>query len=88
MGNTPILQVAKDVIASYDTITDLFERMQGFLQRLGIYSGIPLTPAMTEVLGKIMVEVLSIFGLVTKEMKQSGFSELAHSAHDFWLTIG
>ena len=62
--------------------------MQGFLQRLGIYSGTPLTPAMTEVLGKIMAEVLSIFGLVTKEMKQSGFSELSHSAHGSWLTLG
>ena len=69
-------------------ISDLFERMQGFLQRLGIYIGIPLTPAMTDVLGKIMAEVLSIFGLVTKEMKQSGFSELAHSTQDFWLIIG
>ena len=83
-----MFQTAKDVIASYDTLAGLFERMQGFLQRLGIYSGTPLTPAMTEVLGKIMGEVLSIFALVTKEMKQSRFSKLVHSTHDFWLTTG
>ncbi|KAF8272233.1 hypothetical protein EI94DRAFT_383628 [Lactarius quietus] len=42
-------------------------RMQGFLQRFRAYSGIPLTPAMTEVLGKIMTKALCIFALVTKE---------------------
>ncbi|KAH8998636.1 hypothetical protein EDB92DRAFT_1192106 [Lactarius akahatsu] len=68
-----LLTAAKDAIASYDTLASLFEQMQGFLQRLGVYSGVPLTPAMTEVLGKIMAEVLSIFALVTKEMKQSRF---------------
>ncbi|KAH9080600.1 hypothetical protein EDB83DRAFT_998212 [Lactarius deliciosus] len=68
-----LLTAAKDAIASYDTLASLFEQMQGFLQRLGVYSGVPLTPAMTEVLGKIMAEVLFIFALVTKEMKQSRF---------------
>ncbi len=61
--------------------------MQGFLQRLEIYSGTPLTLAMTEVLGNIMAEVLSIFALVTKEMKQRRFSESAHPIRDFWLTM-
>lgn len=70
-----LLTVAKDVMASYDTLADLFERMQGFLQRLEIYIGTLLTPAMTEVLGRIMAEVLSIFALVTKEMKQGRFKK-------------
>ncbi|KAH8989673.1 hypothetical protein EDB86DRAFT_2942571 [Lactarius hatsudake] len=47
-------------MASYDTLASLFELMQGFLQRLEIYIGTPLTPAMVEVLGKIMAEVLSM----------------------------
>ncbi len=80
--------MAKDVVASYDILASLFERMQSFLQRLEIYGNTPLTPVMTEVLGKIMGEVLSIFALVTKEMKQSRFSEPAHSTHDFWLIMG
>ncbi|KAI9462765.1 hypothetical protein BJY52DRAFT_1221813 [Lactarius psammicola] len=75
LGNAPIFQAAKDVMASYDTLASLFERMQGFLQRLEIYSGTPLTPAMTEVLGKIMAEVLSVFAFVTKEMKQRRFKK-------------
>ncbi|KAH9179178.1 hypothetical protein EDB89DRAFT_1901212 [Lactarius sanguifluus] len=70
-----LLTAAKDTIASYDTLASLFEQMQSFLQRLGVYSGVPLTPAMTEVLGKIMAEVLSIFAIVTKEMKQSPFKK-------------
>ncbi|KAH8989674.1 hypothetical protein EDB86DRAFT_3245182, partial [Lactarius hatsudake] len=70
-----LFTAAKDVMASYDTVASLFERMHGFLQRLEVYSGIPQTPAMTEVLGKIMAEVLSIFALVTKEMKQSRFKK-------------
>ncbi|KAI9443160.1 hypothetical protein H4582DRAFT_1922809, partial [Lactarius indigo] len=53
-GHTPVFQVAKDVLASYDALASLFERMQGFLQRLEIYIGTPLTHAMVEVLGKIM----------------------------------
>lgn len=61
--------------------------MQGFLQRLGVYIGVPLTPAMTEVLGKIMAEVLCIFALVTKEMKQRRSSESVHLNHDLRLTM-
>jgi hypothetical protein len=61
--------------------------MQGFLQRLGVYNGTPLTPAMTKLLGKIMAEVLCILALVTKEMKQRRFSESARLTHDLWLTI-
>ncbi|KAH9049975.1 hypothetical protein EDB84DRAFT_1672444 [Lactarius hengduanensis] len=68
-------RVAKDVMASYDTLASLFELMQGFLQRLEIYIGTPLTPAMMEVLGKIMAEVLSVLALVTKEMKQRRFKK-------------
>ncbi|KAI9443141.1 hypothetical protein H4582DRAFT_2126334 [Lactarius indigo] len=74
-GTGVLLTVAKDVMASYDTLASLFERMQGFLQRLEMYSSTPLTPAMAEVLGKIMAEVLSIFAFVTKEMKQRQFKK-------------
>src|SRR6266702_910729 len=83
-----LFQAAKDVIASYDTLSSLFERMKGFLQRLEVYNGTPLTHAMTEVLGNIMAELLFIFALVTKEMEQSRFSESAHPTRDFWLTMG
>jgi hypothetical protein len=67
--------VAKDVVASHGKLVNLFERIQIFLQRLGIYNGIPMTAAMTELLGKIMGQVLSILALSTKEMTRGRTSE-------------
>ncbi|KAI0291329.1 hypothetical protein B0F90DRAFT_1649724, partial [Multifurca ochricompacta] len=65
-----LLVAAKDVSASHDVLANLFERIQGFLARLEIYSGIPLTTEMADLLGKIMAEVLSILALSTREMNQ------------------
>lgn len=73
-----IYQVAKDVSASHGVLLDLFERIQNFLTRLNIYSGIPPTTEMTAILVKIMAEVLSILALSTKEMQERRISE-AHS---------
>jgi hypothetical protein len=70
-----VSQVAKDVIASHGTLLNLFERIQLFTQRLNIYIGIPLTAGLTELLGKIMGQVLSILALSTKEMTQRRISE-------------
>jgi hypothetical protein len=67
--------VAKDVVASHGTLVNLFERIQFFLQRLNIYIGIPLTTAMTGLLGKIMGQVLLILALSAKEMTQGRISE-------------
>jgi len=55
-------------VASHDTLVRLFERINFFLQRLSIYSEIPLTNDLTELLGKIMAELLSILAISTKEM--------------------
>ena len=69
----------KDVIASYEALINLFERVQFFLQRLSRYTTIPLTPDMTLLLGKIMAQVLSVLALSTKEMKEMRFSGPIHS---------
>ncbi|KAH9976879.1 hypothetical protein BGW80DRAFT_1443800 [Lactifluus volemus] len=63
-----LLVAAKDVVASHETLVKLFEHVQFFLQRLVIYTEIPLTPEMVELLGKIMSQLLSILALSTKEM--------------------
>jgi hypothetical protein len=68
-------QAAKDVVAGHDTLVNLFERIQFFLQRLNIYNGIPLTIDMTALFGKIMAHMLFILALSTKEMTQSRISE-------------
>lgn len=68
-------QAAKDVSASYDALVDLFESIERFLRRLDIYTKVPLTEAMTHVIKKIMIEVLSTLALATKQVKQGRLSE-------------
>ena len=67
-------QTVKDVIASYEALVNLFERIRFFLQRLNHYTTVPLTPEMTLLLGKIMAQVLSVLALSTKEMKERRIS--------------
>lgn len=72
----PLLyQTASKVSAGYDALVDLFECIGNFLKRLHIYTEIPPTPAMTDVTVKIMVEILSVLALATKNIKQGRFSE-------------
>jgi hypothetical protein len=73
--NIHLSQAAKDVRASQDTLVDIFERMENLFQRLEIYTNVSPTPEMIDIIVKIMVEVLSILAIATKEMRQSRFSE-------------
>ena len=73
--NTELSQTAKDVLASQDTLANVFERIEGFFRRLEIYTDLPTMEAMKDIIVKIMVEVLGIFGIVTKGMKQGRASE-------------
>ncbi|KAH9055238.1 hypothetical protein EDB87DRAFT_1341233 [Lactarius vividus] len=65
-----LLLAAKDVDASQEALVDLFERIENFFKRLESYTEVPPTDAMTDMIVKIMVEVLNIFAIATKEMKQ------------------
>ncbi|KAH9047747.1 hypothetical protein EDB84DRAFT_1673406 [Lactarius hengduanensis] len=65
-----LLQAVKDVRASQNALVDLFERMEYFFMRLQKYIDIRPTAAMTDIIVKIMVEVISILGIVTKEIRQ------------------
>ncbi|KAI9430391.1 hypothetical protein H4582DRAFT_1522100 [Lactarius indigo] len=69
-GICVFLLAAKDVSASQDAVEELFERMVFFFKRLEAYTEVTLTAAMTDIIKKIMVEVLTIFGITTKETKQ------------------
>jgi len=68
-------QAAKDIRASQDTLADIFERIENFFRRLQNYTEIPPTPDMMDIIGKILVEVLSILTIATKEIKQGRTSE-------------
>ena len=61
--------------ASYDALVDLFASFENFLSRLSVYVGIPPTPALTNILVKINVELISTLALATKQVKQGRFSE-------------
>ncbi|KAI9511230.1 hypothetical protein F5148DRAFT_1146986 [Russula earlei] len=65
-----LLLAAKDVQASRENLIDIFERMEHFFQRLEIYMEVSPTPEMLAIIEKIMVEVLSILAIATKEIKQ------------------
>ena len=82
------IQVVRDIVASHDTLIHLFERINFFLQRLNIYTEIPLTNDLTELLGKIMAELLSILAISTKEMSDRKMSKLIHSLSSFLADYG
>ena len=69
-------QAAKDVRASQDTLIDIFEHMENFFRRLEVYTEVTPTTEMMDIIMKIMVEVLTILGIATKEIKQGRTSEL------------
>jgi hypothetical protein len=68
-------QTVRDVSADYDALVDLLETIEQFLNRLNIYTSIPQTEAMAEVIVKIIVELLSTLAVVTKQIKQKRPSE-------------
>ena len=61
--------------SSYDALLDLFEHLGSFVKRLDIYTNIPLTPIMTDNVVKIMVELLSVLSLATKQITQGRLSK-------------
>ena len=69
------VQAAKDVIASQDALITIFEQIERFFRRLEEYASVPMTDAMKDIMVKIMVEVLEIFAIMTKEIKQGRASE-------------
>ncbi|KAH9965155.1 hypothetical protein BJV74DRAFT_990815, partial [Russula compacta] len=65
-----LLSTVKDVSASYDALVDLFESISNFLKRLDIYTKIPRTTAMTEIIIKILVQLIRTLAVATKQIKQ------------------
>ncbi|KAF8273132.1 hypothetical protein EI94DRAFT_1840637 [Lactarius quietus] len=72
-----LIATASGVSASYDALVELFECIGNFLKRLRIYADLPLSPSMTDIIVKIMVELLSVLALATKQTKQGRFKKFA-----------
>ena len=71
-----LVQAAKDIEAGQDALIDLFERIENFFKRLESYTSVSPTDAMMEMIVKIMIEVLNIFAIATREIKQGRASAL------------
>ncbi|KAH9010751.1 hypothetical protein EDB83DRAFT_2319414 [Lactarius deliciosus] len=71
-----IPQAASGVSSSYGALVDLLECLGNFLKRLRTYTGLPLSPSMLEISIKIIVELLSVLALATKQIKQGIFEKL------------
>jgi len=66
-------------------LVDIFVRIEGFFMRLQLYTEVRPTAAMTDVIVKIMIEVLSILAIATKQIKQGRSSE-SIDVHEFLFT--
>jgi hypothetical protein len=55
---------------------DAFNRVEHFFRRLEIYTVLTPTAGMTDMIVEIMVEVLTILAISTKEVKRGPWSEL------------
>ena len=77
-----ISQAAKDSRAGQDTLIDIFERIEMFFRRLEIYLEVPSTMELMDIAIQIMVEVLSILGTATKEIKQGRMSKSFLNKHE------
>jgi hypothetical protein len=64
------------VDASQDVLIDIFVRIESFFKRLELYTNVPPTTAMTDVIVKIVTEVLRILAIATKDINQGRSSEL------------
>ena len=68
--------------ASYDALVEIFRCIESFLLRLRIYTEIKEpADALTEVVIKIMAELISVLALATKQIKLGEFSALILDDH-------
>ena len=64
----------------------MLESIEHFLNRLDIYTKIPPTVPTTEMVVKILVELLSTLALATKQMKEGRSSESIFGEALYYLT--
>jgi hypothetical protein len=75
-SDAQIYQAVLAIGDSQSALIGLFERIENFFIRLGTYVELPPTAEMTDIIVKVMVEVLLILALLTKEIKRGKISEL------------
>ena len=71
-----INQAVQGVSAGQDAIFNLFDRIETFFRRLEAYVELPLTVGMTDIIVKVMAEVLLILSLAAKDIRRGKISVL------------
>ena len=75
-----ILQAAIGITTSYDALLEIFESVSNLLKRLHIYTErIPLSPTVSDIVAKILAEVIGVLALATKQIKQGRLSKWSTS---------
>ena len=74
VGNAYNFQAVTDASSSQDALIDVFDRIEHFFYRLEAYIKARPTAAMKDIMVKIMVEVLTILGILTDEIGQGRMS--------------
>ena len=75
-------QAASGVSSSYDALLDLFDCIGNFLKRLIIYTDMPPTKMMTDIIVEIMAELLSVLGLAMKLIEKGRLCKF-HGAYSW-----
>jgi hypothetical protein len=82
-----IFQAVEAATASQGVLVDLFQHIENFLRRLEIYTEVPLSTALTDIIVKVMAEVLSILAIATREIERGKTSELLSRIDDRCLLL-
>lgn len=78
----------KPVTARQDVLVDVFEHIETFFRRLETYIRVPPTAGMMDIIVKIMVQMLAILAIVTKDIKQNRASRFdPDNDHPSLLTV-
>jgi hypothetical protein len=70
-----VSQSVKAVRFSHGILADLFERIENFIKRLEAYIEVPEIASLTDIITKVMAEVLSILAIATNEIERGVASE-------------
>ena len=69
-------QAAKSIEASNDAVVDVLESVERFFRHIDIYTHLPHSPALDEMVVKIVLELLITLALATKQLTQGRMGEL------------
>jgi hypothetical protein len=70
-----IIQAATAVSNRRDTLIIIFERIENVFRRLENYIEYPRTAGMIDAIVKVLIEVLCVLAIATKEIKENRASE-------------